>query len=224
MRAWRERRTSNDDGLTLVELLVSTLIFAIILTIITASIITMLEQERKQTSQTNNLDAARNVIEMLDHQVRYANAVSTPGTGTDGSFYVEFRTGNSNLQQTCTQWRYVPVGGAMQYRTWQPPLGGVGSATPTGWATAGTGFSQVVVGATTVPIFSLSQSLLSQPSAQVTAQGLANTHYQLAVAFNASNGSPPVSSESDVTITAINSSRIPTSPTPPSVCTENGRP
>jgi type II secretory pathway pseudopilin PulG len=212
MRAWRDRRLSEDDGISLVEVIVSTLIFAIILTVITATIVTMFRQVRVQTGQTNDLTAARNVVTKLDHQVRYANAVSTPGTGTDGSYYVEFRTGNLNQQQTCTQWRFVPVGGAVQYRTWLPLLAGVGSTTPSGWNTVGVGFS--LIGAT--PFFSITPASVAQSSV--------DTHYALTVAFNASSGAPAVTSQSQVTITAINSTRNPASPTPSAVCTENGRP
>ena len=83
-----------------------------------------MRQERKETGQTNNLNSSRKVIALLDHSVRYANAVTAPGTGTDGSYYFEFQTGNAGQQQTCTQWRWVPTGGTMQWRTWQPPLTG----------------------------------------------------------------------------------------------------
>jgi prepilin-type N-terminal cleavage/methylation domain-containing protein len=224
MRIWRERRWSGDEGVSLVEMLVATAIFSIILAIITTSIVSMLREQRTQTSQTNDLNSARNVITKLDHQVRYANAVSTPGTGTDGSYYVEFQSGNTNLQQTCTQWRYVPTGGTIQFRTWQPPLGGVGSSPASGWNTAGAGFSLVSLSGTPVPIWSLTQTALSQPSAQQVAQAAASTHYQLTITFKASSGSPAVTSQSQVTVTGINTTRNPASPTPPSVCTQNGRP
>jgi prepilin-type N-terminal cleavage/methylation domain-containing protein len=217
-RSFTSRR-AEDSGVSLVETIVAMMIFAIILTVITASIVTMLKQQRKQTSQTDDLNAARNVIEMLDHQVRYANALTTPGTGTDGSTYVEFRSGYDDLQQTCTQWRYVPTSGAMQYRTWLPPLTGSGSVTAGSWSTAGTGFT--VVG--TTPIFSIAPPTTTSSGTQ-TAQTNADTHYQLTVTFNVSSGSPSVTSQSQVTITAINSTRSPISPTPPSVCTEIGRP
>jgi type II secretory pathway pseudopilin PulG len=226
MRAWREARrsnfgerrasndcASNDAGVSLVEIIVATLIFTIILSIITASIVSMLRQERVQNSQTNNLDAGRSLITKLDHQARYANAVSTPGTGTDGSYYVEFRTGNKNLQQTCTQWRFVPTGGTVQYRSWLPPLGGVGSSAPGAWSTVGTGFS--LVGST--PIWQLGPLA---GSSQASYSG----HFQLIVGFNASSGTPKETTQDQVTITAINSARNPISPIPPAVCTENGRP
>lgn len=210
-RRWRERN-AEDEGISLVEVIVATLIFGIVLTIITAAIVGMFRQVRTQTNQTNDLNAARNVITKLDHQVRYANAVTTPGTGTDGSYYVEFRVGNTNLQQTCYQWRYVPTGGTVQYRTWLPLLNGVGSTTASGWNTVGTGFS--LVGAT--PIFSITPAS--------TMQSTDDSHYQLTATFNASSGAPAVTNQNQVTITAINSTRNPASPTPSAVCTENGRP
>jgi type II secretory pathway pseudopilin PulG len=217
MSAWRKQRASNDSdsGVSLVEIIVATLIFTIILSIITASIVAMLRQERTQNSQTNNLDAGRNLITKLDHQARYANAVSTPGTGTDGSYYVEFRTGNKNLQQTCTQWRFVPTGGTVQYRSWLPPLGGVGSATPSAWSTVGTGFTLLTSPAT--PIWQLGPLV---GSAQYAYSG----HFELVVTFNATSGTPKETTQDQVAITAINSTRNPVSPIPPAVCTENGRP
>ncbi|HEX3824344.1 MAG TPA: prepilin-type N-terminal cleavage/methylation domain-containing protein [Mycobacteriales bacterium] len=222
MRAWRTRRGANEAGISLVEVLVSTLIFGIIVSIITASIVAMLRQERTQNSQTTNLDAARSVITKLDHQARYANAVSTPGTGTDGSYYVEFQTGNTSQQQTCTQWRYVPVGGTVQYRTWQPPLGGSGSSTASAWSTVGTGFS-LIPSTPATQIWTLGPTVTGPLASSSTAYST-DSHYQLLVDFDASNGTPKETAQSQVAITAINSTRNAASPTPPAVCTQNGRP
>lgn len=205
---WPRRRSpATDAGFTLVEMLVSMIVFAIILGIITTAIVTMMRQTQRQSGQADNLDASRKVIEMLDHSVRYANAVSQPGTGTDGSYYVEWQSGNTNQQQTCTQWRYVPSGGQLQQRTWQPPLSGVGTVTPGPWATEAVRMSPV--GST--PIFSLSTT----PS---------NTKEELDVQFTASNGAPSTSSVSQVSLTAINSTSA-TAPTGVNaICTQVGRP
>jgi prepilin-type N-terminal cleavage/methylation domain-containing protein len=205
MRNLRSRRRPTDGGFTLVELLVSMIVFAIILGIITTAIVTMLHQEQRESGQADNLDASRKVIEMLDHSVRYANGVSQPGTGTDGSYYVEFQTGNTNQQQTCTQWRYVPTGGELQRRTWQPQLTGTVTAGP--WATEAVGMSPV--GST--PIFSLATTS-------------SNTKEELDVMFTATNGAPSTSSASQVSLTAINSTTS-TAPTGVNaICTQVGRP
>src|SRR4051812_14728077 len=104
-RALQQR--ADDRGTTLVELLVVVAVFGIFITLFTAATTSMFGQLRRQQGTTDNLDTTRKVILLLDKQVRYANFIATPGTGTDGNSYVEWRTGNSGQQQTCTQWRYV---------------------------------------------------------------------------------------------------------------------
>lgn len=207
MRATLRRRLRNsDEGTSLIELLVVMIIFTMIMAIITTAIVNMVHQSQKESGQSNNLNSSRKVIEMFDHSVRYANAITTPGTGTDGSYYVEFRTGNTGQQQTCTQWRFVPTGGKMQWRTWQPPLSGLGSVTATSWSTAAIGMSKVGV----AQVFSIAPS------------SAADTKEELVVQFTATSGAPPTSSTSQVTITAINSPS-PIAPTT-ATCTEVGRP
>lgn len=208
----RRRLRSGDDGTSLIEMLVVTVIFTLILAIISTAIVSMTKQSQKESGQTNDLDAARKVIELLDHSVRYANAVSAPGTGTDGSYYVEWQSGNSGQQQTCTQWRYVPTGGKLQWRTWQPPLSGVGTVTPTGWATAAVGMSKVGV----TPVWTIPSGSKSLTSS------IDDDKEQLAVAFTATSGAPSTSSVSQVTITAINSAT--SSPPTTATCTQVGRP
>jgi type II secretory pathway pseudopilin PulG len=207
MRAMMRRRLRNsDEGTSLIEMLVVMIVFTMIMAIITGAIASMMRQERKETGQTNNLNSSRKVIELLDHTARYANAVTTPGTGTDGSYYFEFQTGNAGQQQTCTQWRWVPTGGLLQWRTWQPPLTGIGSVTASSWSTAAIGMSKVG----TTPIFG------------ITPLSASDTKEQLNVTFNATSGSPSTSSVSQVTLTAINSasSSAPSTAT----CTQVGRP
>jgi type II secretory pathway pseudopilin PulG len=197
----RRRLRDSDEGTTLVELLVVMIVFTMIMGIITSAIVNMVHQSQRESGQTNNLNSSRKVITLLDHSVRYANAITAPGTGTDGNLYFEFRTGNIGQQQMCTQWRYIATGGKMQWRTWLPP-----SATATTWATAAIGMTPV--GAT--PVFTIS------------ATSTFDNKEELNVGFNATSGAPPTTSASQVTVTAINS----TSASPPAAatCTEVGRP
>jgi Tfp pilus assembly protein PilW len=208
----RRRLTNSDEGTTLVEMLVVTIIFTLILAIITSAIITMDKQSQRENGLANNLDASRKVLTMLDHSVRYANAITLPGTGTDGSYYVEWQTGNAGQQQTCTQWRYVPTGGKVQFRSWLVPLTTPATVTATGWATAALNITQV--GAT--PIWSIPSGTKSSTSST------ADTKEQLAVQFTSTSGQPPSSSTSQITLTAINSSSA--SPPTTATCTQVGRP
>jgi type II secretory pathway pseudopilin PulG len=201
----RSRKDSNDAGVSLIELIVSMGIFVSIMGVITAAVMSMMGQTRKELGQSDNLDNARKIIQSLDQSVRYANAVTTPGTGTDGAYYVEYRTGNTGQQQTCWQWRYVPSTSLVQVRHWLPPLAGVGSTSATAWVLEGTGIS--LLGAT--PIWS------------ITPTSSDSSHQELVVNFNASHGAPITSQANQVTLTAINTaSSSPLS----SVCNEVGRP
>jgi hypothetical protein len=182
------------------------IVFTMIMAIITSSIVNMVHTSQRESGQSNDLNAARKVISLLDHSVRYANAITLPGTGTDGSYYVEFQTGNTGQQQTCTQWRYVPTGGMMQWRTWQPPLTGNATPTPTTWSTAAIGFS--LVG--TNQVFSIAPV------------STADTREELNVQFTATSGAPPTSSVSQVSLTAINSAQSGAPST--ATCNQVGRP
>jgi type II secretory pathway pseudopilin PulG len=202
----RRLRDSGDEGTSLIEMLVVMIVFTMVMAIVTGAIASMMRQERKETGQSNDLNASRKVLEMLDHTARYANAVTAPGTGTDGNFYFEFQSGNSGQQQTCTQWRYVATGGLLQWRTWQPPLSGVGTVTATAWATDAIGIAKVG----TTPIFT------------VTASSTDSTKEELDVDFTVTSGAPATTSASQLTLTAVNS----TNSSPPTVatCTQVGRP
>jgi prepilin-type N-terminal cleavage/methylation domain-containing protein len=212
MSTWRRARRAGDQGTSLIELMVVMVIFTIILGIITSAIINMQHQGQRENGRANDLDAARKVVTLLDYSVRFANAVTLPGTGTDGGLYVEWQSGNTGQQQTCTQWRYEPSTHVLQYRTWQPPLSGIGTVTPSGWAPVAVGISPV--GAT--PIFSITSGTKTQTSSKL------DTKEELAVQFTATSGVPATSSTTEVTLTAINTS----SQSPPltATCTQVGRP
>jgi prepilin-type N-terminal cleavage/methylation domain-containing protein len=205
--AFRNRNRETDDGFSLIELVVVTSIFLMIMTVITASVISMMSQARRESGQSDNMTNSRNIIQDLDKTVRYANNISTPGTGSDGSYYVEYRTGNTGQQQTCWQWRYNPTTKLVQSRHWLPPLAGVGSTTATTWAFQADGIA--LSGAT--PIWTI-----TTPSAS-------SSHEVLNVKFIAKHGGGPVqSTASQVTLTAINTAS--SSPLSSPTCTEVGRP
>jgi type II secretory pathway pseudopilin PulG len=199
----RHEEARDEAGFTLIELIISTSIFLTIMGIITAAVVSMMSQTRREAGQSDNLDSARKIFQNLDKTARYANAITTPGIGSDGGSYVEYRTGNTNLQQTCWQWRYLPSTGVVSQRHWSPPLIGTGAVSATAWIQEGNGVS--LNGST--PIWSV-----TSPSA---------THQTLAVNFKTTHGGGPAISQNNLaTYTAANTS----SQTVTSVCTEVGRP
>lgn len=189
------------DGFSLIELLVSVVIFATLLAIFATSITIMFKDVRLQLGRSNDLDGSRQVLTTLDHQVRYANAINNPGsTGAAGSlvYWVEWQSGNIGQQQTCTQWRLLPTG-SMQYRTWLPSLSGNGTATGlTAWNTRATKISPPTAGSPSVAV-----NPFAFPPPAVLA---ATTRQQLVVSFMATYGAPPVKTNAQVTLTAQNTS------------------
>lgn len=191
--ALRRPRGLRDGGFTLVELLVSLALFSVLLGIFGAALSLMFRNVRYQQGASDGLDASRKVLSLFDKQVRYANAIETPGTtGTAGSltWWVEWQSGVAGQQQTCTQWQLQPSG-QLRVRTWQNPLVSGGPITGmTAWSTKAT---RVMPQSGVAPF--------AFPPASVL---LTTTRQQLVVSFLASYGAPVVKSPSSVTLTALN--------------------
>jgi type II secretory pathway pseudopilin PulG len=217
----RGRGDDGERGDTLIELMIVMIIFTMIIGIVTTAIVTMMRQVDKQSGLDSNLGNARKAIETLDGQIRFANAITTPGTGSSGDQYVEFQTLETNLAgqpQVCTQWRYHVATSGLQYRTWQVPTSGAPS--PSGWLT--TALSVTPVGSN--PVFSFSAP---SPAPAQTPSADANPddpqpHQSLYVNFVTTDGAHPVSSTSQVGLAAINSTL--NSATNNTVCQGVGRP
>jgi type II secretory pathway pseudopilin PulG len=214
----RTSRSEGERGDTLIETMIVMIIFTMILGIVTSAIVSMMRQVDKQTGLADTLSNSRKAIETLDGQVRFANAVTTPGTGTSGDTYVEFRTVQNDQTQLCTQWRYDIAAKGLQYRTWQPPASPPGTVTPTSWTTTALSVTPV----SGVPVFSLTPppgTVLPSPSPGAS---IPLPHQSLYIDFVTSDGAPVQTSSSQVGITAINSTLgVSTNNT---VCQEAGRP
>lgn len=204
MNALVRRLRSRDDGLTLVELLVAMTILVVFFAVFTSIAVRVLDVTGRQQSRSLSVDASRNMLLVLDRQVRYANAVNTPVTTADGTRWVEWRSGSTGKQQTCYQWRVRP-GGQAQYRTWQPPLSGPGVSTPTAWKTQGTGVQALG----TEPVFAVDAS---------AATGTSLFRQTLTVAFRTTSGANRDGSPTRVALTALNTTSA-SAPTTP-VCQE----
>ena len=202
----RARDPQRSAGFTLVELLVAMVILSIFFAVFTSVTVRLFHSTINQQARSGNVDANRLVVQVLDRQVRYANAVNTP-VDASGSSYVEWRSGSQGRQQTCLQWR-VTAGGLMQHRSWLPPLTVASpGAVPTAWSTVANG----VLPTGAEPIFSIT------PPA-----GAGTTKQQLFVSFSTRRGVKPVATPTSVSFTAVNTPGSTPPATP--VCLEGGRP
>lgn len=152
-RRLRPTRYQAGDGFTIVELLISMILLAVVSTSFLAATNAIYSGIHKQQGITDAADGNRRAFELLDKQVRYASAINTPGTAADGNFYVEYQWSKSNGSldtPTCSQWRLNPTTDVLQWRSWAAT--GVTLTPAPAWTTVDTG---VANNPATAPPFAL---------------------------------------------------------------------
>jgi prepilin-type N-terminal cleavage/methylation domain-containing protein len=184
-----------DDGVTLAELMVTMSLMAVAGAIGAVAIVPVYQTVNLFQAQTTTAQQLVQSFERLDREVRYATAISQPGTvGTD--YYVEYLVG-----ATCAELRLSSSAGQLQRRTW--PNGSVTAVTA--WVPLASQVSPIT-GTGAVAPFTLS-----------AATPVLN-YERLQVALNSTDGLGPnaASRQSIVTWAAMNASSTPAD----DVCTE----
>lgn len=203
------QRLQQDDGTSLIELVVGMMLMAIFLGMFTGAIVMMNTAMNK--SQAVNLSSSQlnTAFTSLDNTVRYAAFISTPGVGTSGDWYVELRVTNTG-SEVCNQFRVDIASQQLQRRSWT--VANAAASAPTTWVPISSSISNggAVAGANSQPFF------------MVPTQ--ANSIYQqltINLISPAGNGAAQTNSTSAFTFTALNST-IPAPTTP--ICQQQGRP
>lgn len=125
MRRYRR----SDGGFTLTELLVSMTIFAILMTIVTSVMISLMNSTKETVARTQSIQQARIGVSQIDRQVRSGNVILDPsaensGTSGVGPFFsMRIFTQEDGIAK-CAQWRVIDYDtdgfGDLEYRTWDP--------------------------------------------------------------------------------------------------------
>jgi type II secretory pathway component PulJ len=112
------RRAKGDEGVTLMELLVSMTLMTVFGALFTSAILLINKSTNKTQSVTISTASLNQAFLTLDKTVRYAAAITTPAqsTGT-GDWYIEMQVTNTGAQQ-CTQFRLDITSGQLQSRSW----------------------------------------------------------------------------------------------------------
>jgi prepilin-type N-terminal cleavage/methylation domain-containing protein len=192
-RCSKAARNESASGFTIIELMVSIILLAVVSSSFLVATNTIFKSVRKQQGVANAADGNRRALTVLDKQVRYASAINTPAI-VGGNFYFEYLwTSTQSVTTidtpTCTQWKLNPTTDLLQYRSW------VQAATPTtapAWTTVDTG---VTNDPTTQPPFSFPVLPTGAPVMQ---------YQQLAVNLIAKRDTGNVVTQS--TLTALNTS------------------
>jgi Tfp pilus assembly protein PilW len=203
------QRMKQDEGTSLIELVVGMMLMAIFLGMFTGAIVMMNTSMNK--SQAVNLSSSQlnTAFASLDNTVRYAAFISTPGTGTpSGDWYVELRVTNTG-SEVCSQLRVDIASQQLQRRVWTVGANG-NASTPGAWVPISSGISNGNAPAGPTQPFlpgTLTNGLYQQLTINLTAP--------------AGSGSAQTNSMSTFTLTALNSALpAPTS----SICQQAGRP
>lgn len=210
MSADGDRR--DEAGFTLVELMVSMVLLVVLSAVSITAVNLMFKDVRRQQGQSDNLDAGRRAVALLDRQVRYASTINAPGPGltTDGSQWVDWQQTSPDPSQppTCYQWRWEKPTGRLLFRSWRQ--------SSTGTVTLLTGWNLRATGVAPLKEAGVDRSIFALPSpTDPTTSALKRT--QLTVAFTSSHGKPVLVTDTQVTLTALNSS-APGAGTPTFVC------
>lgn len=99
----RASKRRGDDGMTLVEILISMMIFSLALAMVYTVLITVQKQTKDQTSRADSVGNARLALMQIDRQVRSGNVLYNPASE---SLPLSMRVyTQANGVQRCVQWQ-----------------------------------------------------------------------------------------------------------------------
>ena len=192
---------------------------SIVLVIFTSGVTQAFSAENKVDTSSSAENQLVVAFQRLDKEIRYASAISTPGT-TSGDPVVEFESPNINVTHSstypssCTEVRLHVSTGQLQQRTWQE---NVSPLVPTGWqqlASSATSATPQAVATQDGAVSVVAPFAVLIPVGNVQFQ-------QLEVAIKVTLGVNKTASTkaSDITFTALNTSSATTLASSGAVCT-----
>jgi prepilin-type N-terminal cleavage/methylation domain-containing protein len=186
---------TRDGGLTLIEVVVAMSIMTVVGAMFTASVLQLFRSASFSEAASTAQSQVNIAFLRLDKEIRYAAAVSTPGSvGSDS--YIEFLTSYTGTP-VCTELRLHVATRQLQRRTW---IQGSSPLAPSAW----------------IPL----ASSVSSPQPFTFTAADATFNYQrlrLQLVATSGSGGTATPKQSDITFTALNTSLATSSAT---TCTE----
>ncbi|KQS97205.1 PulJ/GspJ family protein [Cellulomonas sp. Leaf395] len=128
----RRARRSRDSGMTLVEMLVSMIVFGIAMVMITSATILVMNMANDAQQSAQTVTELRQAVAVIDRQVRSGNVLFSPANETIPSSCQAYGTSagscmriftQSNGSEKCVQWQLLDDGsgtstGTLRMRSW----------------------------------------------------------------------------------------------------------
>lgn len=111
-------RMSRDSGVTLMEMMVALGIISVLFSMLTAGFVSLYRSSDATQATARASSSVSIAFSQLDRSVRYASAISEPGLGSDGAWFVEWGA-TEDGSPGCTQLRFIASSGVLQMRNWQ---------------------------------------------------------------------------------------------------------
>jgi hypothetical protein len=193
-----------DDGITMIEVVVSLTLMAVLMTIFTTAVLEVYRNVNHTEALSSGQSQLNTVFLRLDKEVRYASGISREKQLGNGDWYVEYLN-TSRGTEICTELRLTTTG-LLQRRTWDR---NVTPLQPSGWALIASGLG-------TVDGFQPFAFEAADPEKVANAEGGSNFH-RLTVTLAALGPNDKHVAESSITFAALNTSLATTSA---GTCTE----
>lgn len=98
MRLSRRNARLGSHGFTIVELMIATLVFSVILLIVTSGILQVTRTYYKGVTEANTQTAARNVIDAISQAIQFNGGAVQPPTGSAPGTSYEFCVGSTRFR------------------------------------------------------------------------------------------------------------------------------
>jgi Tfp pilus assembly protein PilW len=117
-RMVRSRRTGDDSGVTLIDVMVAMTLMSVVVAVFTAGIIDMYRSADHAGSTAEAQTRTVSAFNRLERQVRYAERITAPRLLANGDYIVEFAMNDSVNSLQCLQLRIPVNGGDLTVRQW----------------------------------------------------------------------------------------------------------
>ncbi len=200
------RRPENDEGYSLIEVMMAMLCMGILMSLVGGAIIQIYHAVNGVDATSQAQTQVDTTFLRLDQEIRYARGISDPAV-VGGDPYVEYLLSVDSVD-TCVELRVHTATGELQRRQWirnQTPLAPTGWQTLAASVTAATPFTVTPADPNSLTGFRFQRLTLNVTS--VTGNGAAQSE---------ASGRSGSHRQTDVTFTALNTTAIDNSAT----CTE----